>query len=202
MKTLLAASAALFLIGCSEPPKAVETKKEPAKPAEPVTGRYAFYQMYPSARTWAADAQPIQLKSVPLAEVKSTPGKSGAWLCMFVSPSRGKQKPFSWSAIEAEGNLHKGVFGGLDESYSPSRQAQPFLIAAIKTDTDEVWETAAKKSADYMKKNPDKPITFLLELTPRFPDLAWRVIWGESVNASDYSVFVDATNGQFLEKTH
>ncbi len=46
------------------------------------------------------------------------------------------------------------------------------------------------------------PVNFILEWTPRFPNLAWRVLWGESVSTSPYSVFVDATNGQFLEKMH
>ena len=36
----------------------------------------------------------------------------------------------------------------------------------------------------------------------RFPDPTWRVIWGESVSASDYSVFIDATTGMLLEKMH
>lgn len=198
----LAVMAAVALVGCSEAPKTAETKKEAAKPAEPVTGRYAFYQMYPSARSWASDAQPLQLKSIQLPAVPAPAGKAGAWQCTFVSPGHGRQKLYTWSAIESEGNLHKGVFAGPDESYSPGRQEQPFLIAAIKTDTDAAYETAAGKSADYLKKNPGKPVNFLLELTPRFPDLSWRVIFGESVSTSDYSVFVDATTGAFLEKMH
>jgi hypothetical protein len=191
----------MILVSCSEAPKTAE-KKEPAKPAEPTTGRYAFYQMYPSARTWAPDALPLQLKSIQLQAVKATPGKAGAWQCVFVSPGRGRQRLYTWSALESEGNLHKGVFAGLEDSYTASRQAQPFLIAAIKTDSDEAYDTAAKKSADYIKRNPDKPINFILEQTPRYPDLAWRVIWGESVGTSDYSVYVDATTGVFLEKMH
>jgi hypothetical protein len=201
MRFVCAAVATLALIGCSDAPKTVE-KKEPPKAAEPVTGRYAFYQMYPSARAWALDAAPLQLKSIQLQAVKAPMGKAGAWQCIFVSPSRNRQKIFTWSAIESEGNLHKGVFGGPDESYTPGRQDRLFLIAALKTDSDEVYQTAAKQSADYIKKNPNKPVNFQLEQTPRFPDLAWRVIWGESVGTSDYSVFVDATTGQLLEKMH
>lgn len=201
MKIFVLAVALLTLAGCSDAPKVVE-KKEPAKPPEPVTGRYAFYQMYPSARVWAPDALPLQLKSIQLGTVKADPGKAGAWQCIFVSPGRSRQKEFTWSAIESEGNLHKGVFGGPDEGYSPSRQEKPFLIAAIKTDSDEVYATAAKKSEDYIKKNPGKPVNFIMEFGPHFPDLTWRVIWGDSVSTSDYSVYVDATTGQFLEKMH
>jgi hypothetical protein len=41
-----------------------------------------------------------------------------------------------------------------------------------------------------------------MEQTKRFPDVTWRVIWGESVGTSDYSVYVDATTGQYLERMH
>ena len=44
--------------------------------------------------------------------------------------------------------------------------------------------------------------SFLGKFTPRFPDTTWRVVWGESVGTSDYSVFVDASTGQFLERMH
>lgn len=196
--TLLLALA-VTLAGCSDTPKTVE-KKEPPKPLDPLTGRQAFQQMYVAARQWAPDCQPLKLNNIPMAEVKAPAGKSGAWQCIFVSPGRNRAKIYTWSAIEADGNLHKGVFAGQEESYSPSRQTQPFLIAAIKTDSDEAYETSAKKAADYLKKSPNKPVNFLLEKTPRFPNLAWRVFWGESVGTSEYSVFVDATSGQYLER--
>ncbi len=198
MRIALLMAPLLLLAACSEPPKA--TKKEPPKPLEPLTGRQAFQQMYISARSWAPDCQPLELKSIGLNNGKAPNGKSGAWQCTFVSPARARAKTYTWSAIEAEGNLHKGVFAGQDESYSPSRQVQPFLTAAIKTDSDEAYEAAAKKAADFLKKSPDKPVNYLLELTPRFPDLAWRIYWGESLSTSEYSVFIDATTGQYLDR--
>src|SRR5258708_24947746 len=63
----------LALVACSESPKE-SAKKEPEKPAEPVTGRQAFQQMYPMARAWARDAQPLQLQSYNLQQVKSEKG--------------------------------------------------------------------------------------------------------------------------------
>lgn len=194
--------ATVVMWGCSEAPKTAtsESKKQAEKALEPITGRQAFQQMYPAARAWAPDCLPLQLKSIRLPEVKAEKGRAAAWLCTFVSQSRARAKTYTWSAIEAEGNLHKGVFAGIEESYSPSRQLQPFLTAAIKTDSDEALETAVSKSADYLKKNPDKPVNFLLELTPRHPDLAWRIFWGETIGTSDYSIYVDATTGQLLER--
>jgi len=191
----------LFLSGCSDAPKPAAEKTAP-KPPEALTGRQAFQRMYPQARGWAPDAQPLQIVSLNLAQVKADQGKAGAWQVVFVSPSRGKAKTYTYSAVEAEGNLHEGVFGGIEEDYTARGDSSPFLMAAIKVDSDEAYKTAAEKSADYMKKNPGKPVMFLMELTKRFPDVTWRVIWGGSVGTSDYSVYVDGTTGQYLEKMH
>lgn len=185
----------LGLAACSD---TTPTKtKEPEKPSPPITGRQAFQQMYPMARAWATDAQPVHVESINLPQVKSADGKAGAWETIFYSPSRGRQRMYTWSAVEAEGNLHKGVFAGIEEDARPMKT---FEIAALKTDSDEAYQTAVAKSAEYLKKNPDKPVFFVLEMTNRFPDLVWRVVWGTSIGSSDYSVFVDATSGKFLEK--
>lgn len=191
----------LFLSGCSDAPKTATTK-EPPKPLPALTGRQAFQQMYPQARGWAPDALPLEIRSMNLAHTKSEPGKASVWQVIFVSASRGKAKIYTYSATEEEGNLHQGVYGGIEQDYTPRPPQMPFEISAIKVDSDEAFQTAAKQSADYIKKNPDKPVVFLMELTKRFPDVSWRVIWGESVGTSDYSVFVDGTTGQYLERMH
>ena len=175
--------------------------KPPPKPPEALTGRQAFQRMYPQARGWAPDAQPLQITSLNLAQLKADQGKAGVWQVVFVSPSLGKSKTYSWSAVEAD-NQHEGVFGGPQEDYTPRSDSSPFQIAAIKVDSDEAYATAAKESADYIQKNPGKPVIFLMELGKRFPDVTWRVIWGDSVGTSDYSVFVDGTTGKYLEKMH
>jgi len=202
--TLLALVA---LVGCSEPPKATSTtsttaeqKKEAPKTLEPLTGRQAYQQMYISARSWAPDAQPLQLKSLQLTEVKAPAGKAGAWQCTFVSPGRGRARSYTWSAIESSGNLHQGVFAGQEESYTASRQMLPFLTAAIKADSDEAYDESMKRSTEFAKRLEKAPVNFILEQTPRFPYVAWRVFWGESVSSSEYTVFINATTGQFLER--
>lgn len=191
----------LLLAGCGEAPKpSAEKPKEPEKPPEAVTGRWAFHQMYAAARGWALDIQVLRLRSIPLEEVKSEPGKSGAWEATFVSASRMRARTYTYSVVDAAGNLRKGVFAGLEETWSgPRGQARPFLIAAVKTDTDEVYETALKKGAAYAKKHPDMPISFLLESTPRYPNPAWRVIWGDSVATSNFSIYVDASTGRYVQ---
>jgi hypothetical protein len=191
----------LLLSACSDAPKTAE-QKAPPKPPESLTGRQAFQRMYPQARGWAPDAQPLEIRSVNLAQVKAEKGKSGAWQVTFVSLARAKAKTYTYSAVEADGNLHEGVFGGLEEDYSGRGDSSPFQIAAIKVDSDEAYNTAAEKSADYIQKNPNKPVMFLMEQTRRFPDVTWRVVWGESVGTSDYSVFVDGSTGKFLQTMH
>jgi hypothetical protein len=203
MKTplLLVLPLLALLSACSDSPT-TEKAKEPQKPPEPLTGRQAFQKMYPMARNWALDATPMRVRTL-LLSAKPEKGKADAWEATFVSKSLSKSKTFTYSIVESAGNLHQGVFAGLEEGYSgPQGGAFPFDIAAIKTDSDQAYDTAAEKSADYIKKNPSKPITYLMEQTRRFPDVTWRVIWGESVSTSDYSVFVDASTGKYLEKAH
>jgi hypothetical protein len=199
--TLFSAAALLLLLaGCSTEPAAPQKKAE-EKPPEPVTGRQALQQMYISARGWAADIEPIKVTTLAVADVKSVPGKAGAWQALFVSPSQNKARAYTYSVVEGEGNLHKGVFAGFDQSI-PMGAEKPFLMAAIKVDSDEAYATALKKGADYDKKNPGKPITFLLEHKNKFPDVSWRVIWGESAGTSNFSIFVDASTGGYLETIH
>ena len=205
MKEMNNASAAVtallftLLVGCSDP--APEKKvKAPEKPPEAVTGRTAFYKMFGTARLWAADVQGLRCASIRLNQVKDELGATGAWECTFVSPSLQKSKSFTYSVIEAEGNLHKDVFAGLDEPYAAGSQTAPWAIQAFKIDSDAAYKEAAAKSAEYIKKNPDKSIFYLLEWNKRFPVLTWRIVWGESVGTSNYSVYIDASSGAFIEK--
>ncbi len=200
MKLLLPSLVAvplLFVCGCSDSTQPAE-KKETVPPA-PVKGQSALYHMFNMARGWSADIQVLELHSINLPDVKRERGKAAAWMATFVSQQAGKKRSYTYSVVEAEGNLHKGVFAGLEETWTGGRGATPFLIAAVKTDTDAALETALTKAVDYEKKNPDKPIAFVLEKTDQFPDPAWRVIWGESVGTSNFSVFVDSSTGKYLQ---
>lgn len=193
------ASVAMLLISCSsEAPK--KAAKEPEKPAEPVGGRYAFHQCFISARTWATDLELLRVRNLPMEGVKAEPGKAAVWEVTFVSPSKQRAKTYTYSVVEQE-PIHKGVFGGQEESYSgPRGQVSSFPTAALKIDTVAAWETAAAESKEYIAKNPNSPIAFLLEKTPRHPNPAWRVIWGTSPSTSNYSIYVDASTGTYLER--
>lgn len=199
MRIWTVVAAAFFLSACSDTPN--ETKaKAPEPPAAPLTGRQAFQSTFPSARAWAPDCQPFRVRSVNLDQVKSENGKAGAWEIIYVSEQKGRSRTFTWSAVEAEGNLHKGVFKGLEESWGgPRGQERPFPPAALKIDTPEAFEAAVAKSQDYLHRPGTRPpVSFLLEATARFPNPTWRVLWGTSVSSAEYSVFVDATTGMVV----
>jgi hypothetical protein len=191
-----AAGLLLGLIACSESPRKAE-EKAPEKPAEAVGGQYALHQMYTVARSWAPDVQVLQLRSIQLSDVQAEPGKAGAWQATFLSASRNRARSYTYSVIESEGNLHKGSFAGPEES-APRSKHKPFVMAAVKIDSTAAYATALKKSAEYTKKHPDMPINIHLE-GGEFPNPAWRVIWGSSVGTSNYSVYVDASIGDYLK---
>src|ERR1700689_2845993 len=124
-----------FLSACSDTPTD-STKTTPPKPPEAITGRQAFQRTFPSARTWSADCQPLRILSLRLDELKGENGKAPAWEVIYVSNQQGRTRRYTWSAIEASGNLHEGVFAGPIESWSgPSGQQQPFVPSALQIDT-------------------------------------------------------------------
>src|SRR5437764_13171280 len=164
----LVAAILFSLAACSDTSKEIAAKKELEKPDEPLTGRQAFQKMFPMARGWARDAQPLLMQSYNLQQVKAEKGKAGAWQATFVSVSLSRARPYSWSAVEAEGNLHKGVFAGLEQSWAgPTGQQIPFDIAAIRIDSDQAYQAAMKnkEAVALNKKYPVKPVMFLLEKT-------------------------------------
>lgn len=194
------ALAFLLSSSCSDSPKEEAKQTEPPpKPPAPITGRQGFQSTYPSARAWAQDAVPIQVRSMNLDSVKSEPGKAPLWEVTYVSASRSKQRIFTWSAVE-EGTLHKGVFGAIEDSWGgPSGQERAFESITIQEDTQEALEKATAESSDYLKKPGVKPpITYLLHFTPRYPEPVWLVLWGTSVGAAKHSVTIGASSGKFL----
>jgi hypothetical protein len=191
----------LFLAGCgAESGKAPAKKLE--KPPEPVGGQVAAFRMYGVARQWAQDALLLRMESFAIPEVPSEGGKSGAWRAIFVSPQIGGQREYSYSVVESkEINLRSGVFAQQPGTYTASPQLKPFLMAALRVDSTVAYETAVKESAEYIKKNPDKPVQFELSFTPQTPNAAWRVVWGQSIGTSDYSIYIDASTGFFMRRS-
>jgi hypothetical protein len=146
------------LAGCSETPtKTAEKKKEAEKP-EPIGGQSAIYKMYQMARSWAPDAQVLKMNSMALTEVPDPPkGTAAAWQATFVSSARGQARPYTWSSIEGEGNLHKGVFALNEEGWS-GRVARRRDARRQNRNRRGLQDRARQRQAEFDKKNPGKPI--------------------------------------------
>jgi hypothetical protein len=195
--TLLVVTISMALCGCSsEPAKKAEEKK----PAEPVTGLHALYQMYTAARAWAQDLQVLSLRSIHIDQVKDQPGKSGAWQAQFASPSLGKARAYTFSAVEVSMTMHEGV--SPDSPRDWTNNGMSFLVGAAKIDSDQAWNTALEHAKDFAARNPNEPISYTLQMERGFVNPEWRVIWGSSAATSSYSVLVDAFTGAFTTVLH
>lgn len=201
---ILVAAALAAHVACfdSSSPSEIKARQEKGekKALEPISGQNAYYRMYGLAKGWAPDLQAYRCEPVRLEAVPEKDGKFPAWKCVFVSESKRSMKTYSYSVVEAEG-LYKDVFAGHDESYTgPRGQNVPFPILALKIDSGSAIETAKaqKDSVAYMKKNPDVPITPVLEKTKELGNAVWRVYWGNP-STSNYSVLVDASTGDYVK---
>src|ERR1035438_3837815 len=201
LSTLIACPLLLMLAGCNSTP--TTTVKEAPKPIEPATGQIGLYKMYQVARSaWSADAQVLTCTSVHLTAVPQAPGKAGAWKATFTSEKLGRKRSYSYSVVEST-DVHKDVFAGPEESWSGKQGVESsFTIQAVSIETDAAYKRALGQAGDYAKKNPGMNIAFVLEKTSKFPDPAWRVVWGESVGTSNFSIYVDASTGGILVKMH
>lgn len=195
-REIIVLAPALLLPSCSSGPP---PKVEPEKPAVPLTGLHALYQMYTSARAWAQDLQILRYSSINIPEVQHEPGKAPAWQVVFVSQALAKSRTYTFSVYEASATLHQGIFPEAPQEWPAT--GKPFMIDRAKVDTDQVWETALKHGEDYNSKNPKMPITYTLGMD-RGNDPVWRVIWGQSAGESSFSVLVDASTGDFMQIVH
>jgi hypothetical protein len=196
MRILFPLVAVVLLSACSDAPP---VKKPAEKPPEPLTGREGFYKTFPAAHTWSTDAQPLRVRSIELNELKADGGKAAAWEVTYTSEAKGRSRVYTWSAVEAEGNIHQGVFPSQEEAWRPGGAEKPFPIQALKIDTPDALQTAITHSVTYFKNVGAKPHPkFVLEYTSRYPDPAWRIYWGDSVSTAEWSVFVDAATGDYL----
>jgi hypothetical protein len=197
-RALAAGCLAAILAACDTQPAAVK-KTEP--PPEPLTGENALFKMYQVARaTWARDITVERMTSMRINGIpEPTPGKSNAWEAVFNSATKGGSRSYTQSVVEQLPDLHKGVFAGPQQASS----SPPFLIAAVKTDTDVAYEKAIKKlTKAEMQRTEGKPLIILLEMDKKFPDPVWRILWGESVSLAAISVFIDANTGEYLTTMH
>lgn len=193
LRSIAVLPALVLAFGCSQAPRSAAREAPP----EPVSGQSAFHKMFVSARSWAQDAQPLRVADIGVADVDTGKGLAAAWEAVFISPSQGKYRRYIYSVVHRPArNLRGGVNAEPEETWAPGGSA-PFLVQALKTDSTAAYETALQHAGGYAAQHAETPVRFVLEKTHRFPSPVWRVYWGESVSTSGFSVFVDATTGEY-----
>lgn len=203
-RTLLTAvsfAAFLTLVACSDAP-APEAKKteEPAKkkeeiPTGPLSAKTALGYMSKAARDWAPD---YQIASVLPGDEPGDKGKYPIWTANFVSAARKEAITMTYSTVDKGPQLTRGVNGGGTIKWNgPTSEAVPFAASDIQADSDAAYETAAKRAAEWMAKNPGKgPETFSLGYATKYPAPVWFIVFGSKANG--YAVVVSAATGNAL----
>jgi hypothetical protein len=211
-KNLLRAALAISVLGLaacsSEPAKTTttETKTDtaaakPAGPPEPVTGKTAFYEMYTPAHAWAADIEPLSLRSGEVAGVKNADGKAGVWTAVFGSPSQHSARTYSYSVADQLPTITKGVKAEGTEAWSgPTANVMNFQTSDFTIDSDAAYKTAAEKAASWLKDgdNAKKPVTLSLGAAERFPAPVWYILFGDT--KSGFFSYINATTGNVITK--
>ncbi len=205
---VFAVAAAMALSACSsEPAKTTETKtetdttKKPAGPPEPVLAKTAFYEMYKPAFSWAADMQPLSLKSGEIDGIKNHDGKAGLWTAVFVSPSQRAARTYTYAVADQLPTITKGVKAEGTEAWAgPTAAVMSFQTSDFMTDSDAAYMTAAGKAADWLKEkeNAEKPVSFSLGAASRFPSPVWYVLFGST--KAGFAVTINATTGSIIKK--
>lgn len=196
----------ITLIACSsgtpaKPSSSAAPAAKKVEPAAPVayTGREAFQKMYATAHLWAPDARPYRLESSTFKDFTGKDGKAVIWRSGFASPARRSLKGFALSGAHSEDAPSFGVSSGVEDTYSPSNSStQVFDPSFLKVDSDKALEAAQKHGGEKLfKQNPQQPVMYLLDWSPRENILTWHVIYGNSPSDAKLRVAVNASTGAF-----
>jgi hypothetical protein len=192
----------LLLAGCgSSPAPEVQKAAAPPTPKLPTSALSALYKMYVSGRTWAPDLQPLELQSIPIAEIPAKEGNYGAWQAVFVSESKRARKTYTFSLVEQGERLHEGVFGAAEESFEArSSNLVSFPLAALRVDSPAALKTALEHGgAAFEKKSLNIPPQFHLRRNRRDGSPVWVVYWGATELTARFGVQINADSGGFIQ---
>jgi hypothetical protein len=177
------------------------------KPADAETGRIILQRLYTTSRGWGSDTQPVSLQSQNYKHAGGNPdaplghdGKSAIWRGVFASEARRSMKTYMWSGLTGPDAPSLGITPGNEDSFSPGNvSTQPFQLVYLKTDSDQVFETAQKHGgAALLKKDAETPVNFTLGWERRGNMLVWHVLYGESMNEPKLDVAVNASSNEFV----
>lgn len=186
----------LLLTACSEPPK-TESNEKPF-PSSPVTGKTAFWELYRSAHSWAADLLPLKQESRTAPGVKNEDGKAAIWTGTFGSTSRHQAIIITYAVAPNPPDISKGINVGHPFPWAgPTKDALAFQTSDLATDSDAAYKTALAKADAWAKKHPDKEASFSLGNAARFGTPVWYVLWGDP--KTGFSVYVNAKTGEIVK---
>jgi hypothetical protein len=173
-------------------------KQEPQ--AQALTARAAFQRMLPQARLWGADARPSRMESISTEQARGAEGTSTVWRAEFVSPARGTMRTFLWSGATGPDAPAPGITASPEAGWSPAnRETQPFDPAFLRTDSDRAFEVAQGRGGEaILKKDPEHPVTYVLDWDPRKNQLYWRVFYGTDTRDAKLRIVVNASTGEYL----
>jgi hypothetical protein len=181
-----------FVLAAATPPKTT------SDPAQPVSAKTAFWEMYKPARTWATDLLVLSVSNSETGNIKCEAGKCVTWTAVFVSPSRRAARTFTYS-VAASGNTPKGISAGVEQRWTGSTpQIQAFRSGDFSIDSDAAYDSALKKAGAWVKQHPGKPVSLTLGSASRFSVPVWYIVWGSKT--SGYAVFVNAVSGAVISK--
>ncbi len=197
---------AILTVGCSstEDKSASETSASAAKPKkkEPAlyTGQQAFNQLMSLAYKWSPDAEPARVESVLTTETNGQDGKSTIWRGYFASPIRRTTKTFVCSGSRLPDSPPYGVSTeGVEGAYTAETANLVFMGLLLKTDTDQAFATAQQHGGDaIVKKDPNRPVTYVLLKDRKRNGPVWYVIYGASDKDAKGVGMIDANTGAFI----
>ena len=198
---------ALLVVGCNSSSTPAASDATPAAkpaveaPAAPVTGKTAYYPLYKSAFGWSQDALLMKIAAKDATGFKKDGGKAAVWEVTFASPSKHLMRVDTYSVATVLPDIHKGGAAGLPLPWEgQTRDAMPVDISSSTVDSDAAYQAAAADAADWLKKNPDKPLTDIeLGSTAKLPQPFWYFVWGNE-KSGGYREVVDAVSGKVVKK--
>src|SRR5690242_5614656 len=130
-----AMSAAVLLTACSSSSSTntatTQQATEPAAPKTPqgpISAKTAFWELYkPRCEGWK-DIMPVEVTDHEVATTRTKDGKATVWTAVFVSPSKGQARTYTYATVDDPANdIIKGVKANEPVRWSgPTANVMPF----------------------------------------------------------------------------
>jgi len=193
----------IVLVGCESKPTTPETPTAPALATkkEPTiyTAKQCFTSMVNLAQRWQPDALPFHLESELTTETNGQEGKATIWRAYFGSASRGTMKTFVCSGSRVPSAPASGFTSTAETPYAPNVPGLMFQTSYLQTDSDKAFALAQQHGGEALtKKDPQQPVTYLLDWDGKSKALLWYVIYGKNQSESKGIGVINAASGAFV----